>query len=107
MVLSHLTQMPMTEQLAALRTSLRLGMQSVIKNALGIDFSSLVVTVDDVLDRIVQYLREQWNIIHDLVDFHECQQQPGESFDSFYCSLKDIAGNCKLDKMSIDQQFVI
>ena len=53
------------------------------------------------------YLRAQRHQIDDLMEFYECKQEEGETFDSLLCVLREIAANCDLDKMTVDRHFVI
>ena len=60
-----------------------------------------------VITTIHAYLQAQHHQIHDLVQFYECKQEEGETFDSFLCALHKIAANCDLDKMMVDRHFMI
>ena len=104
---SRLDCMRACEQLATLWNCMTLGMKSVLKNAIDIDLASDMLSVKNVLTSIEAHLRGQRHIIHDLVDFHERHQGYGETFNSFYCALKEIAANCDLSSMTVEQQFVI
>ena len=95
------------EQLATLQKCLTLGIRSVLNNAIDIDFTSDMLSDENVLASIEAHLRGQRHIMHDVVDFHEQHQGDGETFDSFYCALKEIAANCDLSSMTVEQQFVI
>ena len=67
------------EQLATLRNCLTLGMRSVLKNAIDINFTSDMLSIENVLASIEAHLRGQCHIIHDVVDFHVRHQGDGET----------------------------
>ena len=48
-------------------------------------------TVEEILDKIQEYLRQKRNVALDRVAFEERKQLEGESFDHFYVSLKKLS----------------
>ena len=82
-------------------------MRSILKNVIDIDLTSDTLPVENVLTSIETQLREQRHIIHNLLDFHERHQRGGETFDSFYYALKEIAANFDLSSMTVEEEFVI
>ena len=59
-------------------------------------------TINDILDQIQKYLRDQRNVALDRVEFEGRKQQVGENFDSFYMHLRKIAENADLCKHCFD-----
>ena len=57
-------------------------------------------SVDEIFDKIQQYLRQKRNITLDRVAFEEIKQQHGETFDCFYVAVKiqaeeaDLCDHC-------------
>ena len=64
-------------------------MKTHIKCAIYIDVhETSQESVDEILDKIQQYLRQKRNVTLDRVAFEEIKQQQGETFDSFYVAVK-------------------
>ncbi|KAI9555899.1 hypothetical protein GHT06_018420 [Daphnia sinensis] len=89
-ILEHLSEYPSTEQVAALRLVLSTGMLQLTEMVLNVRPSG-TLTPDTVLEKIQQYLLKQRSVAFDRVEFHECNQVAGQSFDLYYIRLKRIA----------------
>ena len=83
------------EQAAALRLVLSTQMAQTVQMVLGIS-STDDMSPDVILDRIYKHLREKRSVALDRVEFEQCRQTSGESFDDFYIRLQRIAGCASL-----------
>ena len=54
-------------------------------------------TPEEAIEKIRRHLREERNIIRDLVAFDTRKQRQGESFTSFLVALKKVAHEASLD----------
>ena len=104
-MLIQLEKLPPGSQRAHLRSCISEEMRSYIKCALGIT-KETEMTVDAILDSIENHLRQRRNIAIDRVAFVERRQQEGESFDSFYVSIKKLAEEADLCNECIEQRLV-
>jgi len=55
----------------------------------------------EIVAAVKAYIRRQRNPLLDRLDFYNCHQQPGESFDSFYTSLKELFHSCNFTDGSL------
>jgi len=83
------------EQAAALRLVLSTQMAQTVQMVLGIS-STDDMSPDLILDRIYKHLREKRSVALDRVEFEQCRQTSGESFDDFHIRLQRIAGCASL-----------
>ena len=90
--LARLSRLPSAEQIACLRTCFTDEMRSTLEHIIAEDSSD----PSDVLDKIEKHLRDQRNVALDRVLFEERRQDEGESFDSFFISLKELAAEAEL-----------
>ena len=104
-MLIQFEKLPPGSQRAHLRSCISEEMRSYIKCALGIN-KETEMTVDAILDSIENHLRQRRNIAIDRVAFVERRQQEGESFDSFYVSIKKLAEEADLCDECIEQRLV-
>ena len=63
-------------------------------------------TVEEILDKIQEYLRQKRNVALDRVAFEERKQLEGESFDHFYVSLKKLSEEGDLCSHCIEPRLV-
>ena len=70
-------------------------MKTHIKCAIDVHETSLE-SVDEILDKIQQYLRQKRNVTLDRVAFEEIKQHHGETFNSFYVAVKKQAEEADL-----------
>ena len=98
--LARLHKLSSLEQIACLRTCFTEEMRSTLEHVIGEDSNS----TKDVLDRIEKHLRNQRNVALDRVLFEERRQEEGESFDSFFISLKELAGEAELCDSCLDDR---
>ena len=81
------------DQVRALRKQFSTEMRETVRHRLEIA-DETKDTVDEILEKIRLYLREQRNIVRDRVAFAEKKQKDGESFNSYLVGLKAIAEDC-------------
>ena len=99
-MLSKMNRLPEEEQRALFRSCLSTDMKSLLQCAIGVS-NDEACTVDSILDRIRNHLRNKRNVALDRVAFTERKQAEGEEFDHFFVALRkladnaDICANCK------------
>ena len=54
------------------------------------------LTVEEILDRIQQHLRQKRNVALDRVAFEERKQERGENFDDYYVAIRKLADESDL-----------
>jgi hypothetical protein len=98
-MLQRLEKQPMEVQKADFRCCLSEAMRLHLKCAIDIPDDN-TYTVDEILDRVQDYLRQKRNVALDRVAFEERKQEAGESFDDYYVAIRklaeegDLCGNC-------------
>lgn len=70
--------------------------KDILVHILDID-QDATIAVDTVISRLRKHIRDQRNIIRDLVAFDERKQQPDEPFHHFLVALKQIGTDAGLD----------
>ena len=98
--LARLNKLSTQEQIACLRTCLTEEMRATLEHVIGEESSN----PEDVLDKIEEYLRSQRNVALDRVLFEERRQEEGESFDNFFVSLKELAGEAELCDQCVEDR---
>ena len=93
------------QQRLAFRKCLDPEMRTTVRARLGIADDS-ALSVNEMIEKIREWLREQRNIVRDKVAFQERKQKEGESFNKFFVALNDIAANCNLCKYCSDDRFI-
>ena len=63
-------------------------------------------SVDEILDRIQDYLRQKRNVALDRVAFEERKQEDGECFDNFYVAIRKLAEEGDMCDNCYDQRLV-
>ena len=101
--LIRLDRLTPREQCALLRSCLSVEMRSTLEFALQFETSD-VCPVEELLDNIHKFLRGRRNIALDRVAFEERRQEPGETFDDFYITLKKLAANADLCSTCRDER---
>ena len=56
---------------------------------------------DEIIAAVKKYIRGQRNPLLDRIDFYNRRQQPSESFDNFYTSLKELFKSCDFTEINI------
>jgi hypothetical protein len=93
--LEQLADHPIPTQSAALKTALSTQMLHTVEMTLG-SYDEATTTPEAILDSIYAHLRAKRSIAIDRVEFEECRQAVGESFDEFYMRLHQIATGVNL-----------
>lgn len=93
--LEHLEDHSTIDQISALRMTLSTQMLQTVEMALDIRTDGTETTTS-ILDKIQKYIRSKRSVAIDWVEFEECQQFLGETFDEFYIRLRQIAGGADL-----------
>ncbi len=62
------------------------------------------LTPEEILDQIHQYIPGKRSVALDRVEFDECRQVAGESFDDYYIRLQRIAGCADLCRVCWDSR---
>ena len=71
-----------------------------LKCAINISEENGTATIEEILEKIQEYLRQKQNVALGRVAFEERRQEVDESFDSFYVAIRkladegDICNNC-------------
>ena len=86
-----------------LRPCLSTEMRATLTHAINLDDNA---TVDGVLTKIENYLRQQRSVALHRVKFEERQQQDGESFDDFLIAVKKLAADAELCGTCINERLV-
>ena len=73
-------------QRIALISNLSLPLQTTLHHTLGISRET-DLTVENILDRLAKYFRQQTSIVVDRLAFMRRNQAEGETFDNFYACL--------------------
>eukprot|EP00117_Sycon_ciliatum_P020010 scpid17310/ scgid17953/ len=55
----------------------------------------------DAMDELKKFIRRQRNPLLDRIDFYRRSQQPGESFDAWYASLRELFHACNFSELSM------
>ena len=100
-----LSQQPLDVQQADFRGCLTEDMRVHLKCAIDISETDNS-TVDEILDKIQDFLRQKRNVALDRVAFEERKQYEGECFDNFYVSLKKLAEESDLCDNCTEQRLV-
>ena len=99
--LDRVSSYPIEEQRSALRMTFSTPMQQVVDMILQ---PGDALPPDEILDRIHQYIRSKRSVALDRVEFDECRQTVGESFDDYYIRLQRIAGCADLCRTCWDSR---
>ena len=94
--LEHLTRMISQATAASPRTGVT-GTSSDVADAGEADPS-------EILDKVEKHLRSQRNVALDRALFEERRQEEGEAFDSFFVSLKELAGEAELCDQCLEER---
>ena len=94
-LLIKLHNLPEENQRALLRCCMSEEMRAHLKCAIEIDRDTSL-SVDEILNKIQDHLRNKINVTLDRVAFVERKQAEGESFDSFYVALKKLASDADI-----------
>ena len=94
-MLQKLKDFPLEVQKADFRSCLSEEMKTHIKCVIDVHETSQE-SVDEILDKIQQFLRQKRNVTLDRVAFEEIKQHHGETFDSFYVAVKKQAEEADL-----------
>ena len=86
---------PREIQVAYLRGFFSPEMRSIVQHVLNIP-DDTPLTVKQIFDAIIKYLRSKRHIVLDHLAFQQRTQKDGEDFDSFYLSLLELADNAEL-----------
>ena len=103
--LQKLNSQPIDIQRADLRSCLTEEMKIHLKCAIDVvenDNSS----VNEVLDKVENYLRQKRNVALDRVAFEERKQHDGEDFDTFYVSLRKLAEEGEICQNCVETRLV-
>lgn len=104
-MLTRINRMSQDRQRAHFRSCLTIDMKSLLKCAIGVSQED-DYTVEEILDKIKNHLRNKRNVALDRVAFTERKQSEGESFDMFFVALKklaeeaDICEQCKDSRLT-------
>ena len=93
--ISNIDKLPLNIQKAEFRSCLSEDMRIHIKCAIDVSDDDQS-TIEEILDKIQQHLRQKRNIALDRVSFEQREQQVGESFDEFYVAVKQLAEEADL-----------
>ena len=100
-LLVGLDSMPPAQQRAALFALLDDDWSRIVRFSIPVQQDT---PIQDIIAAMQQFLRRQRNVILDRRDFDSRSQQPGESFDEFFCTLKEIAAFCDFCTACIDER---
>ncbi|XP_065190961.1 uncharacterized protein K02A2.6-like [Sycon ciliatum] len=88
----HLSAQSRETRVSSLRQALDEELRRFLRE--GIIVTSPNPDADDVISAVKEYLRRQRNPLLDRIAFYDRCQSKGESFDSFYTSLKELHTSC-------------
>ena len=93
------------KQFAVLRLCLDDEVLRVLDHTLGVKPDS-TIPVEDIIQKIISHIKDERNESLRRLEFTNCKQQPGETFDAFWVRLKQIANDIDLCKGSdcVDNQ---
>lgn len=101
MLLTHGNDLPMEEQRAMLMGLLDEDWTRVIRYSLTVAED---IPIPDVIKAMEAHLRSQRNILVDRREFYSRVQEEGETFDDFFCALKEVSTFCDLCSECYDTQ---
>ena len=89
--------LPQQKQFAVLRLCLDDEVLRVLDHTLGVKPDS-TLPVDDIVSRVITHIKDQRNESLRRLEFTNCKQHPGETFEAFWVRLKQIADDVDLCK---------
>ena len=92
-------------QKAVLRSLLDDEWFRIARFALNIKMDDMGITVDAIIEQMLEHLRSQRNVVLDRKEFYSRNQQQDEKFDDYYVSLQEIAAFCDFCPECIDTQY--
>lgn len=95
--LTDMSKLPQPKQFAALRLSLDDEVLRVLDHTLGVKNDSNL-PVEDIIDKIITHIKDKRNESLRRLEFINCKQHQGETFDNFWVRLKQIADDIDLCK---------
>ena len=101
LLLTGASTFPVKSQRAALLSLLDEDWHRVLRYGLAIAEDT---ALDDVIKAMEKHLRKQRNVMVDRRDFYSRVQEPGECFDDFMCSVKEIAAFCAFCENCMDNR---
>ena len=105
MLLTGIHKAPNKEQKAVLRSLLDDEWFRIARFAIGIDMENEEEEIEEIIDQMQSYLRNQRNVVLDRKEFYMRNQQNDEKFDDYFISLQEIAGFCDFCTHCIDEQY--
>ena len=105
MLLTGIDKASVDRQKAVLRSLLDDEWFRIAKFALNIKMEDANITVEQIINQMLEHLRSQRNIVLDRKEFYSRDQQPGEKFDDYYVALQEIAAFCDFCATCINQQY--
>ena len=88
---------PQPKQFATLRLCLDDEVLRVLDHTLGVKPDS-ALPVEEIINKMITHIKEQRNESLRRLEFTNCKQHPGETFDNFWVRLKQIADDIDLCK---------
>ena len=95
--LTDLHKLPQPKQFASLRMCLNDEVLRVLDHTLGVKADS-TLPVEDIIHKIITHIKDQRNESLRRLEFTNCKQHQGETFDKFWVRLKQIANDIDLCK---------
>ena len=92
-----MSKLPQPKQFAALRLSLDDEVLRVLDHTLGVKTDS-VLPVEDIIDKIITHIKDKRNESLRRLEFTNCKQHQGETFENFWVRLKQVADDIDLCK---------
>lgn len=96
-ILTDMSKLPQPKQFAALRLSLDDEVLRVLDHTLGVKTDS-VLPVEDIIDKIITHIKDKRNESLRRLEFTNCKQHQGETFENFWVRLKQVADDIDLCK---------
>jgi len=96
----HLNLQSKNTRVSALRQAFDEDIRRFLREGI-ITTSSADPDSDDIIQAVAEYIRRQRNPLLDRVSYYNRKQENGESFDSFYTSLRELQAACDFPSTSL------
>ena len=104
-IMAGLNTHPQRIQLAYLRRCLDSDMKEMLIHSLGVSVNS-AMPLCDIIQLIDNHMRRQRNQTLRRQQFNQCRQAQGQSFDTFYVRLKQMAADADLCRHCLDDRLL-